>query len=205
MAEQPWSKIVARETHHTVALLERHLDGCASVLDVGCGDGYVAWLLAQRFRGDVATVDIGDYRRVPTPGFRLYDGLHLPFADRSFDVVNVAFVLHHVPDVCKPLLLSEIRRVARRRVVVLEDTPVTWLDRAFAWWHGATYRRKIRSRERFGFLRRDEWVRLFGLLGLPPAHVQPLSRFCRALTQPFARTLFALDVGPVLRPVNGAT
>jgi ubiquinone/menaquinone biosynthesis C-methylase UbiE len=187
------SKVVARETHHTVALLEPHLADASSILDVGCGDGLVAWSLARRFRGEVATVDIGDFRRVPTPGFHVYDGVHLPFPDGRFDVVNVAFVLHHVPDVVKPLLLSEIRRVARRKIVILEDTPATWIDRAFAWWHGTTYRRKIRSRARFGFLRRDEWERLFPLLGLEPLQVQSLSRFCRARTQPFARTLFVLQ------------
>lgn len=90
-----------------------------SLLDVGCGSGYVGWQLERTFAGEVSTVDIGDFRRVPTSRFSVFDGLTLPFPDGHFDVVLFSFVLHHIPDVHKPLLLAEARRVARRRLIVL--------------------------------------------------------------------------------------
>jgi ubiquinone/menaquinone biosynthesis C-methylase UbiE len=190
------SRTAEKETLHTLSLLEPHLAGASSVLDVGCGSGYVAWQLGQRFPGAaVATVDIGDFRRVPTPDFRLYDGLRLPYPNDAFDVVVFSFVLHHVPDVRKPLLLAEARRVARHRLVVLEDTPQAPLDRLASWWHGTWFRRRIGSRERFGFLAPGEWTRLLTEVGLRPRLVQPLSRWCRSLWQPFARSLFVIDVG----------
>jgi SAM-dependent methyltransferase len=188
------SRTVEKETAHTLSLIEPQLDDARSVLDVGCGAGYVAWRLATRFAGEVQAVDVGDFRKVPTPGFALYDGLRLPFPDRRFDVLLFAFVLHHVPDVHKPLLLAEARRVARRRLIVLEDTPRSGLDRVASWCHGTRFRRRVGSRERFGFLGLPEWTRLFGLMDLRAAHVQPLSRWCRSVWQPFARTLFVLEV-----------
>lgn len=46
----------------------------------------------------------------------------VPVADRSYDVVLIAFVLHHVPAEQHAAALAEARRIARRRVVLLEDT-----------------------------------------------------------------------------------
>ena len=193
MIEYP-SRTIQKETRHTVSLIEPHLEGCQSVLDVGCGSGYVARELEQRFPGEVWTVDIGDFRRAPTSRFSVFDGIRLPFEDKRFDLVLFSFVLHHVPDVFKPLLLAEARRVARRRIFVLEDTPATLFDRFVSWRHGRRFRRKINSAESFGFLDARGWVRLFRLLHLPPSHVHPLSRWCRSITQPFARTAFVLEV-----------
>jgi SAM-dependent methyltransferase len=190
------SRTVEKETLHTVSLIEPHLEGCGSVLDVGCGAGYVTRELERRFGGEVFAVDIGDFRRTSTARFSLFDGIRLPFPDGRFDLVVFSFVLHHVPDVFKPLLLAEARRVARRRIFVLEDTPRTLLDRLVSWRHGRRFRRKIRSAESFGFLDTPAWIRLFRLLHLPPTHVHPLSRWCRSLAQPFARTAFVLDARP---------
>jgi SAM-dependent methyltransferase len=187
---------VARETLHTVSLIEPYLEGCESVLDVGCGAGYVAAELMRRFAGEVWTVDIADFRAARTPNFTIFDGVHLPFPDGSFDLVVFSFVLHHVPDVLKPLLLAEARRVARRRIFVLEDTPITLFDRLASWRHGERFRRKIRSRESFGFLDCDGWLRLFRLLDLRPVYLRRLSRWCRSIVQPFARSMFVVEVEP---------
>jgi SAM-dependent methyltransferase len=188
------SRTAEKETAHTLSLLAPHLEGVRSVLDVGCGSGYVAWQLGQRFAGEVHAVDIGDFRRVPVANFSPFDGRRLPFADRRFDLVLFSFVLHHVPDVSKPQLLSEARRVARRTLVVLEDTPRGPLDRLASWCHGQRFRRRIGSSERFGFLSDSEWTRLFGELDMRATHVQRLSRWCRSPLQPFARSLFVVDV-----------
>lgn len=185
------SRTVEKETNHTLSLVGPHLAGARAVLDIGCGAGYVAWQINLRHGCDVHTVDIGDFRRVKLPHFALFDGLRLPHADRSFDVVMLSFVLHHVPDVYKPLLLAEARRVSRRTVLVLEDTPRRLVDRFISWWHGERFRRRIGSRESFGFLSGAEWTRLFARMGFQSEHV-PLSRWCRSVLQPFARSFFVL-------------
>lgn len=161
------------------------------MLDVGCGEGYVLDELLARGVTDVQGVDIVDVRRNKDYPFRLYDGLTLPFPDRSFDVVVLSFVLHHVPDDRKLALLEEALRVSRGKVVVVEDTPTTAFDRVMNRRHGESYRRKIGSHASFGFLTEGEWRWLFRGMGLEP-EARPLSRFCRSILQPFARTLFVL-------------
>ena len=185
------SGTIKKETFHTVSLLTPHLGPGASVLDVGCGEGYVLDELLARGVTQVQGVDIVDIRRNKDYPFRLYDGLTLPFPDRSFDVVVLSFVLHHVPDDRKLALLEEALRVSRGKVVVVEDTPSTAFDRVMNRRHGESYRRKIGSRASFGFLTEGEWRWLFRGMGLEP-EARPLSRFCRSILQPFARTLFVL-------------
>ncbi len=99
----------------------------------------------------VSGIDIVDIRKTDIPDFRLWDGRELPFDDDAFDVVALTFVLHHMSNELKPLLLREAWRVARRRVFIFEDTPRTPLDRLAAWYHGHHYRKQIGSTAPFGF------------------------------------------------------
>ena len=186
------SQTVRKETLHTVSLVAPHLDRGMSVLDVGCGEGYVGEELAARGVRQVWGVDILDLRRRKETGrFRLYDGQSLPFPDDAFDLVMLNFVLHHVPDEKKIALVREALRVTRGKVFILEDTPTTAFDRFVSQRHGDSYRRKIDSDAPFGFLTPTEWRWLFRGMGLEPES-QELSRFCRSVLQPFARTAFTL-------------
>ncbi len=146
------SQTVRRETLHTVSLVAPHVAPGASVLDVGCGEGYVLEELAARGAGELFGADVVDIRRQKQRSFRLFDGLELPFIDRRFDVVVLSFVLHHVPDDRKRALVREALRVCRGTVVIVEDTPSTLLDRIMNRRHGESFRRRIKSAAPFGFL-----------------------------------------------------
>ena len=185
------SQTVRKETLHTLSLVAPHVARGASVLDVGCGEGYVLDELAARGAGEVFGVDIVDIRRNRATPFRLYDGTDLPFIDRRFDLVMLSFVLHHVPDGRKRALLREALRVSRGTVFVVEDTPVTTIDRLFSRRHGESYRKRIKSTAPYGFLTTGEWRWLFHGMGLEP-EIRRLSRFCRSILQPFARSTFLL-------------
>ena len=185
------SRTLKSETHHTVSLVQPHLEPGASVLDVGCGEGLVLAELKARGAGEVQGVDIVDLRADRDVQLQLYDGVTLPFPDRRFDLVLLSFVLHHVPDERKLPLLREALRVSRGKLFIVEDTPSTPIDRVFSHRHGEAYRRKIGSRAPFGFLTASEWCWLFRGMGLEP-EARPLSRFCRSILQPFARTMFVL-------------
>jgi ubiquinone/menaquinone biosynthesis C-methylase UbiE len=200
------SQTVRRETLHTISVLAPHLRPGMSILDVGCGEGYVTGELAARVGGDMHGADIVDIRRHRGGAFSRYDGLHLPFAEDRFDLVLLSFVLHHVPDERKLALLHESLRVSRDKVLIIEDTPTTALDRFFNHRHGEAYRRKIDSAAPFGFLSPREWRWLFRGMGVS-AESRPLGRFCRSILQPYARTAFVLHkparaVAPGPRPVE---
>ena len=97
----------------------------ARTLDVGCGDGLLARRVMDR-RPDVAMegidVLVRHDARVPV---RAFDGMRIPFPDRSVDAVCIVDVLHHTDD---PLvLLREAARVASAVVVIkdhLADRPL---------------------------------------------------------------------------------
>lgn len=88
----------------------------ARVLDVGCGSGLIAALLSSK-RPDIEIqgVDVlaRGHSHIPV---QIFDGVRLPFQDKSFDVVLFSDVLHHTPD---PLALQrEARRVANQFVLI---------------------------------------------------------------------------------------
>jgi 2-polyprenyl-3-methyl-5-hydroxy-6-metoxy-1,4-benzoquinol methylase len=188
------SRIVRRESRHSASWVAPLVTPGTTVLDVGCGDGYVAAELAAR-GASVQLVDIVDMRVTDGQPFHLFDGVTLPFADGTFDIVMLNFVLHHVPDDRKTLLLSEAARVSRDKVAILEDTPENALDRLMNRRHGEHFRAKIGSHAPFGFLTRGEWEWLFRGLGFLVRDTRRLGRFCRAPWQPFARSAFLLQVG----------
>ena len=123
--------------------VERALRVCgprASLLDVGTGLGDVpagARRLARQ-RGVVLTtvgLDLAEElaREVARTGPALCgDAFRLPFADASVDVVTCSQLLHHFPEAEGRLLIAELDRVARRRVVVA-DLRRSWLAAGGFW------------------------------------------------------------------------
>jgi ubiquinone/menaquinone biosynthesis C-methylase UbiE len=185
------SRSVARDVNHTLGLLLPHIASTDSVLDIGCGEAYVTAGIARRAR-DTWGADIVDLRRAHVPHFVAYDGVMLDLPDQRFDVVVLAFVLHHVPNERKPQLLAEARRVCRRTLLVVEDTPRNAFDRWTSNRHGESYRTKIGSTAGFGFYSQEEWEQLFVREQLEVCESRRLSRMCRDPLQPYARSFFVL-------------
>jgi ubiquinone/menaquinone biosynthesis C-methylase UbiE len=119
-------------------------DGAITLLDVGTGgaDIPVALLADARRRGRAMAITATDTRpevldaartarpvitRVAGLTLEVADGRHLPYPDRSFDIAHTSLVLHHLEPGDAVALLRELRRVARRGVVVndLARRPVT--------------------------------------------------------------------------------
>lgn len=88
----------------------------ANLLDVGCGDGELAWMVGQtrpdlKIRG--VDVLVRQQTRIPVD---LYDGSTLPCEDNSYDVVTLIDVLHHCDN--PKDVLREAGRVAQQAVVI---------------------------------------------------------------------------------------
>lgn len=103
-----------RVVSHLVQLLPDE----GEVLDVGCDDGNVAAAIQARKPGlRFEGVDIQDLRPCKIPR-KVYDGLHLPYPDDSFDVVMAVDVLHHTNTIAE--ILTEMGRVSRKHVLLKE-------------------------------------------------------------------------------------
>ena len=84
----------------------------ARILEVGAGTGQQASELARRGFA-VEAIELSDSVYAGDRIFPItdYDGRHIPFPDRSFDLVFSSTVIEHVPDLTQ--LHREIRRVLR--------------------------------------------------------------------------------------------
>lgn len=185
------SRPVQRDVNHTLSLLLPHIATSDAVLDIGCGEAYVTAGIARR-APDTWGADIVDLRRAHVPHFLPYDGLTLDVPDQRFDVVVLSFVLHHVPNELKPKLVGEARRVCKRTLLVLEDTPRNAFDRWTSNRHGESYRKKIGSDAPFGFYTQTEWEQFFTREKFEVCESRTLSRLCRDPFQPYARSFFVL-------------
>jgi SAM-dependent methyltransferase len=121
------------------ALRDLPLD--ATLLDVGTGLGDIpraAREMAKRNGVRLTTIGL-DSASVLASACRVAldisvcgDALHLPFADRSVDVVMCSQLLHHFAAPDASVVLREMNRVARVRVVV-SDIRRSWLAAAGLW------------------------------------------------------------------------
>jgi SAM-dependent methyltransferase len=111
----------------------RHVGRGDRVLDYGAGTGLVSRWLAVRAGIEPTLADLVDYpnRRKEFPFIRLDDPFHVPAEDASFDAVLLLFALHHNPYEAQGKVLSEAARLAARRLIVLEDTPMSRVDHVF--------------------------------------------------------------------------
>jgi SAM-dependent methyltransferase len=124
-----------------VELVLKDLPRCATLLDVGTGLGDIPCRIrgvARQYGVELTTVGMDaalELARASRKSVSLAvcgDALHLPFADRSFDVVMCSQLLHHFFDADSAMLLREMDRVARVRVVV-SDLRRSWIAAAGLW------------------------------------------------------------------------
>jgi SAM-dependent methyltransferase len=103
--------------------LSPHLAGMnGAVLEVGCSEMPFRGLLpaGTKYTGlDVPQADGFGMRRHPE--IEDFDGLHIPFADASFDHILCTEVLEHAED--PVVLVAEMHRVSRRGGTLLATVP----------------------------------------------------------------------------------
>jgi ubiquinone/menaquinone biosynthesis C-methylase UbiE len=134
-----------RALHEVEDLLGRPVRAGETVVDVGCGTGWLAAGLSRAMPGlpvigvDVSRGMLEQARAAGAWPLLRADAQRLPLATASVDLIVTRGVLHHLPDV--PAVLTEWRRVLRPAgavVLTCEPTPaleehVEPLVRALLW------------------------------------------------------------------------
>lgn len=174
--------------------LAPHVAPGMRVLDLGSGTGRISRWLARRvgIRPTLADVTEFDNRVREEPYLRMEDPFTVPADDASFDAVMMLFVLHHVERwEDQERLLREAIRVSRGRLLILEDTPTSRIDRAFnvAWDWLLNLRHGVPTP--FTFRTATAWRSVFARQGLAVRHAETYrARWPTLLT--YHHTLFVL-------------
>lgn len=163
----------------------------SEVLDVGCGNGFIAHHLSAMLGSPTVGIDLGNSADAPID-YRCYDGAQFPVTDDSFDAVLLCYVLHHAQDV--RVVLNETRRVLRDGglAVIYEDIPGSWWDVGVCWFHNRQWRGRTGP---CTFRRESEWRLLFETFGFEIVSERRLSRW-RNLTHPVSRRIYVLRSRP---------
>lgn len=168
--------------------IARLLPRNSRVLDVGCGNGYIAHHLSALLNASVIGLDLDESAEAPID-YRTFNGLYFPVATHSVDAVLLCYVLHHAQEL--DVVLSELSRTLRPggRAVVYEDIPENRWDGLMCGIHN----RKWRSRTGpCTFLTAQEWRLLFTTAGFELVVERRLSRW-RNLAHPVRRRLYVLE------------
>jgi ubiquinone/menaquinone biosynthesis C-methylase UbiE len=165
-----------------------------TLLDVGSGTGLIARRLAKVAGVKPTLCDLVDYCKVDEfPYIKLEDPLRVSAPDDSFDVVTMCFVLHHVPEWEDQLTVAaEAMRVARERVLILEDTPFHKVDLLFnkAWDKVLNMRHGVPVP--FTFRNVEEWTDVFSRDGFRVSATHSYRPKWPTLAM-YHHTLFVLD------------
>ncbi len=103
-SNKKWYSITRKSHRFAEEYLREHSQG-AKALDYACGDGEVSFLMAE-VGADVVGIDISETsvrnaqrkaaRRGLQARFEVMDCEQMTFPDRTFDLINVSGVLHHL-------------------------------------------------------------------------------------------------------------
>src|SRR5436853_5411565 len=78
--------------------IARVIPASSEVLDVGCGNGFIAHHLSGMLGTSTVGIDLDNGTDAPID-YRRYDGARFPAPDKSFDAVLPCYVLHHAQHV----------------------------------------------------------------------------------------------------------
>lgn len=167
--------------------IARYLPRGASVLDVGCGNGFIAHHLGALLATRVMGIDVGENTTAEIDYMR-FDGQSIPAQRQTFDAVLLCYVLHHAQDT--NALLSEVSRVLRPggHTIIYEDIPASIWDRFVCWTHDRKWRTRTGP---CTFRHLDDWREIFGKVELEIVLERQLSRW-RNLAHPVSRRLYVL-------------
>jgi len=136
-SKNPIRKLLIKNFHNSILRIIKPLKK-GSILDVGCGEGFMLDFfaknnLAKHLEGiDLSkeAIELGKFN-FPSLKLKQENIYSLPYSNNSFDLVTSAEVLEHLEDPQKAL--SEITRVSNRYILLsVPNEPLYRLSRLFS-------------------------------------------------------------------------
>ncbi len=124
-----------------VSEIEKYLQGThvrhrkIRVLDIGCGDGVLLYLLQKKIKTDTVEMHGIDLslealhiaqEKIPGCKFSVKDVYHTGYPDHYFDIIISSDVIEHLQNPRQ--MLREITRVANKNAFVLIGTPIRFTE-----------------------------------------------------------------------------
>lgn len=160
--------VFRRRTRVLSAALAELVPSGTALLDVGCGDGTIAYLIGQA----KPTVSIQGLEVAPRRSCQIecgwFNGTTIPLPESSVDICLFVDVLHHTNHIER--LLREARRVARRYVLIKDHLCENRFDYAvlsFMDWVG---NRPHGVRLLYNYQSKGQWNRILSACGLCPVN-----------------------------------
>jgi ubiquinone/menaquinone biosynthesis C-methylase UbiE len=180
--------VVGRRARVLSQHLSKVIPDAATVLDVGCGDGLIDYLIHDR-RPDIELRGIDVLVRpksfIPVTNF---DGKALPYDDASFDCVMFVDVLHHMLD--PMMLLREAVRVARKSIIIKDHVGERFLGRLTLQIMDKIGNRRHGVALPYNYWTSSQWIRAWDDLGLQmKAQIATLGLYPWPATLIFDRSL----------------
>lgn len=132
----------ARYIKH-INLIKKHLkilsfnkQEVIDVLDVGCGDGVLLYLLnkhLRKYKFNIHGVDLSEKalevakNKIPGGNFIKTDIYNSTFQENNFDLIISSDVIEHVNHPDK--MLVEIKRVAKKNALIIIGTPIKYTEK----------------------------------------------------------------------------
>jgi len=106
-------------------------NGTVSILDVGAGSGELLYAAGQAVNGGASLLVGAELNAAAASSIAARrseigviavqcNGLHLPFADDSFDFAISSLFLHHLSDDQAVIFIKEMSRVAKRKFLIID-------------------------------------------------------------------------------------
>lgn len=129
---RPWNHPIVRlHVKDKISFIKNNLElgPGTTILEIGAGSGYFTQPLSSLGKVIATDANQGILRLNPVKNKRIADASNLPFDDNSFDVVMAFDVLHHLDH--PEQAVSEMRRVSKKHVVIVEPNANNMLQKAF--------------------------------------------------------------------------
>ncbi len=125
------------------------------VLDFGCGGGHSAYKKIGKVIGtDISFKSLKNAKRM-YPKAVLYDGIHLPFKNDTFNYILADQVFGHIPLKQKNQILKEIRRVSKPGAVVYASIETDSKNNPW-----------INFMKKYPKIYQKKWIKMYGHYGL---------------------------------------